>query len=68
MMICRQCGWPEVKVIDSRSTDWTVKRRRRCTDCGYVWNTYEVTEGEFEALEAVQEILSVRKSASAPSA
>ncbi|WP_425463279.1 hypothetical protein [Methylobacterium terricola] len=58
MMICRHCQWPEVRVIDSRSTAETVKRRRRCTDCGYTWNTYEVPEGDYDALTAVYELLS----------
>lgn len=58
MMICRHCQWPEVRVIESRSTAETVKRRRRCTDCGYAWTTYEVTEGDYDALTAVHELLS----------
>lgn len=58
MVVCRHCRWPETRVVDSRSTDETVKRRRRCTDCGYAWNTYEVSEGDYDALVAVHELMS----------
>jgi transcriptional regulator NrdR family protein len=42
---CQVCG-AGTKVIDSRSIErGTVKRRRRCVECGARHTTYELLEG-----------------------
>lgn len=45
-MKCGYCGFPESKVIDSRSTDegTSIRRRRECLKCGRRFTTYEVVE------------------------
>lgn len=45
-MRCMYCGFPESKVIDSRSTDEgnSIRRRRECLKCGRRFTTYEVIE------------------------
>ena len=45
-MKCVYCGFPESKVIDSRSADEgnSIRRRRECLKCGRRFTTYEVIE------------------------
>jgi len=38
---CPNCGRPESGVIDSRSLDEVVRRRRKCLACGARFTTYE---------------------------
>lgn len=59
-MICPRCRSSETRVTDSRPTEETVKRRRLCKGCGYAWNTFEVNEGDYDALEAVHELIQSR--------
>ena len=41
MMKCLLCGGVELKVIDSRSVDNGIRRRRQCLGCGARFTTYE---------------------------
>ncbi len=43
-MHCPYCDERETKVLDSRSTDSKIRRRRECTACGKRFTTYEVVE------------------------
>lgn len=40
-MRCPKCNFKKTIVVDSRSSNNTIKRRRECTACGYRFNTYE---------------------------
>ncbi|MBQ9288854.1 MAG: hypothetical protein IJ210_01955 [Clostridia bacterium] len=40
-MICPKCGCDSDHVIDSRKWGKTVKRRRVCESCGFLYNTVE---------------------------
>ncbi len=40
-MRCPFCGHADSRVIDSRSTDEGIRRRRECLECGERFNTYE---------------------------
>ncbi|MDR0986344.1 MAG: transcriptional regulator NrdR [Ruminococcus sp.] len=40
-MFCPFCNEPETKVIDSRTVDRRIKRRRECTACLKRFTTYE---------------------------
>ena len=42
-MRCPSCGYPESKVVDSRSADEgaSIRRRRECLECGTRFTTYE---------------------------
>jgi len=41
---CPTCGQPESRVIDSRASEDTVRRRRECEACGRRWSTLERAE------------------------
>lgn len=43
-MKCPYCGKTEFKVIDSRSKEEKIRRRRECLHCGRRFTTYEVVE------------------------
>jgi transcriptional repressor NrdR len=45
-MRCPNCGHPEDRVIDSRSTreGRAIRRRRECIGCGHRYTTYEYVE------------------------
>lgn len=40
-MRCPKCNFKRTIVVDSRSSNNTIKRRRECTACGYRFSTYE---------------------------
>ena len=40
-MRCPYCGHTDFKVVDSRSADEGIRRRRECLQCGERFNTYE---------------------------
>ena len=43
-MKCIYCGNEESKVLDSRSSDDSIRRRRECLKCGRRFTTYEAVE------------------------
>jgi len=45
-MRCRECGYNNSKVIESRDLDeaTSIRRRRQCLKCGYRFTTYERLE------------------------
>lgn len=43
-MKCPFCGFEESKVIDSRPSDDSIRRRRECLSCGSRFTTFEVLE------------------------
>lgn len=43
-MECPKCHNHSLKVIDSRPTDDSIRRRRECLNCGYRFNTHERIE------------------------
>ena len=40
-MRCPYCGYDDSKVVDSRSTDEGIRRRRECLECSERYTTYE---------------------------
>lgn len=40
-MECPHCGHPQHKVIDTRDTGESIRRRRQCEGCGQRFTTYE---------------------------
>jgi len=40
-MECPQCGYDKQKVIDTRDTGDSIRRRRRCHQCDHRFTTYE---------------------------
>jgi len=43
-MICPYCGYQDSKVVDSRDTDSSVRRRRQCLSCNSRFTTYETIQ------------------------
>ena len=43
-MICPYCSHPETKVLDSRESENSVRRRRECLECSKRFTTYERVE------------------------
>ena len=61
MFICGACGSQTSSVMDSRPRDdGSIRRRRKCDDCGHRWSTVEVdlesykTSLDNEAVEAMR--------------
>ena len=40
-MICPSCDSGSFKCTDSRHKGAVIRRRRRCSECGYIWGTTE---------------------------
>ena len=54
-MKCPQCGSDNNYVIDSRpSTEYGVRRRRECNECGKRFTTYEITLAEKAKYEQIR--------------
>jgi transcriptional repressor NrdR len=52
-MKCGNCGSVDSKVTDSRDTGQdSIRRRRKCQECGYKFTTYEFVDKE--ALEVIK--------------
>lgn len=51
-LACSKCGGRRIGVVDSRIHNGTVRRRRRCMDCGFRVTTYEVTAFERRLIDA----------------
>ena len=49
-MVCPRCKSTQLRCVDSRPVNGTVKRRRRCMKCGYRFSTVEVHAADFEKL------------------
>jgi transcriptional regulator NrdR family protein len=49
-MNCPVCGEKTI-VLDSRPREDCVRRRRKCTDCGYVFITIELDEDMVKKME-----------------
>lgn len=48
---CPSCGEIASTVLDTRPTGHSQRRRRECLVCQERWNTYEVTEAQYERLK-----------------
>jgi len=52
---CPQCKQPGIRVIESRKTNHSTRRRKECECCGYRYTTHEVSADFFK--EAEQNLL-----------
>ena len=43
-MYCAKCGQGDSKVLESRDTGSSIRRRRECCGCGHRWTTHERVE------------------------
>ena len=46
-MICPKCKKDHPSVVDSRKHEDCVQRRRRCPECGFRFNTVEITQDQY---------------------
>ena len=56
---CPQCKQPGLRVIESRKSTLSTRRRKKCDHCGYKVTTHEVTADFFE--EAKQNQILVKQ-------
>lgn len=47
-MKCQKCRSGKSFVTDSRPEPETIRRRRKCSACGHVWTTFEITREQYE--------------------
>lgn len=52
-MTCPVCGG-DTRIVDSRSKDDCKKRRRKCQECGYKFNTIEIDMDLYLKMEVKQ--------------
>jgi transcriptional repressor NrdR len=50
-VICPYCSHPETKVLDSRESENTVRRRRECLKCNKRFTTYEKVEFDLTVIK-----------------
>lgn len=52
-LFCPYCKSKQVFVATSRPP----KRRRQCSECGFRWSTYEVSEDHFKLLKSLLAVM-----------
>lgn len=52
-MICPKCKRDQLSVIDSRRSDRSIRRRRKCAACGNRLSTVEIQTEEYEELRRI---------------
>ncbi len=57
MIPCPSCGSTKARVMDTRQSAKTVRRRRLCLSCDERWTTYEVTESAYAAISDLDAVL-----------
>ena len=50
-MICPHCNHEHSTVIDTRTYDDTIKRIRRCEDCGKPFITWEILDAQIAVIQ-----------------
>ena len=63
-MLCPECHNKKSKVIESRKTDETIRRRRECITCGHRFTTHEVVFVDTEIKKPMVKIRRKSKSKS----
>ena len=54
---CPKCGHSNTFIVDSRTyNNATTRRRRECDKCGYRYNTFEVSEEDFNIIKNYEQI------------
>lgn len=49
MILCQKCGAGSL-VLESRAYKATLRRKRKCENCGARWTTLEIDEAEYHLL------------------
>ena len=45
--ICKNCGSKKFETVDSRGNSCSIRRRKKCINCGERFTTYEIDENDF---------------------
>ena len=53
-MNCPKCGSDQCFVVDVRTQNGYIKRRRECMFCGERFNTAEITEVEYKSFKEMK--------------
>jgi transcriptional regulator NrdR family protein len=56
MRKCPQCGHRSI-VYDTRETETTIRRARRCIKCGNKWTTFESCENAAHRVKQLEELI-----------
>ena len=55
---CPKCRSYNVFVVDSRKNYGKIWRRKKCSDCGFRYSTYEVSAKDLERTEKILKLMS----------
>ena len=57
------CQHERTEVVDTKTkyAPGTVRRKRKCKDCGVKWNTFEIPESHYKALQKILKYLEREK-------
>jgi len=58
---CAACGFDELRVVDSRPSVNSVRRRRRCANCRNTFTTYEIPSPTGEDTNRLVEALTLHE-------
>lgn len=50
-MKCPKCNAYGLAIADSRPDGETIRRRRKCLNCGYRFTTYEISEEDYRKVK-----------------
>jgi len=48
---CPKCGLPALRVLETRKTDASIRRRKECEMCSHLLTTHEVTQEAFQTAQ-----------------
>jgi hypothetical protein len=46
--VCPRCGQPSMRVLETRKTPASLRRRKKCDSCNYMLTTHEISKEDFE--------------------
>lgn len=56
-MKCPKCGSSALAIVDSRQSNETIRRRRKCLKCGHRFSTFEISFEEYYGLKIIETLL-----------
>lgn len=56
-MNCPKCNCDSLKCTDSRPSNETIRRRRKCLNCGYTFSTFEISMNDYYGLKIKETLL-----------
>jgi hypothetical protein len=56
---CSSCGACEVRVMETRSNNKAIRRRKECLACKYRETTYEISQEQYNQLQTLDKVRAV---------